>query len=479
MLYIGILAVFAALAVKVYRDGGGYKKKGEKNADMQGCFFRMAALLYGWLPHRKGRRTNTVRNLVQLHPGDTAGQLEWQYEVKRIRILLIIVLAGDVMALFLWIKGDDREQLVDECYVLRQERGGNSKEVFLTAKSEQGEEVSTCLVVEPRRYGEQELEALYEEMLQEVYRLALQGNDSWDCVTEDLYLMDKVEAYPFTLSWSSDNYAFVTGSGRVAAWEDVQDGEEQSALVTLELRAEYYDFVREHTFYARICPAPKESAFSQSIETALQEAEASAPQGDRVILPLTVEGENVVWAGQKENRSQRILLSSLVLSVAVWVLLDRKLQNQVQERNRQMEAAYPTVISKLTLYLSAGMNLKGAWAKIAQEGSESANPIYREMLLTFREMDGGIAEAEAYERFGKRVCRQRYIRLTTLLVQNLKKGNAALLCQLKQEALLALEDHAAEIKRMGEEMGTKLLFPMLLLMAMVMVLIMVPAFLSF
>ena len=42
-----------------------------------------------------------------------------------------------------------------------------------------------------------------------------------------------------------------------------------------------------------------------------------------------------------------------------------------------------------------------------------------------------------------------------------------------------MEERSAEIKRTGEEMGTKLLFPMLLMMGMIMVMIMVPAFLSF
>ena len=149
-----------------------------------------------------------------------------------------------------------------------------------------------------------------------------------------------------------------------------------------------------------------------------------------------------------------------------------------------MEEEYPAIISKLTLYLGAGMNTKGAWEKIAKEGNKlnqtgkEINPVYREMLLTCREMDSGIAEADAYERFGKRIRRQKFIRLTTLLVQNLKKGNAALLQQLRQESIVALEEHAAEKKKEGEEMETKLLFPMMLIMGMVMVLIMVPAFLS-
>lgn len=50
--------------------------------------------------------------------------------------------------------------------------------------------------------------------------------------------------------------------------------------------------------------------------------------------------------------------------------------------------------------------------------------------------------------------------------------------QLKQEGVSAQEERAAYVKRKGEEAGTKLVFPMVLLLAMIMLLIMVPAFRS-
>ncbi|MGN1147496.1 MAG: type II secretion system F family protein [Lachnospiraceae bacterium] len=475
MVYIILLAAFIILAVAASRSN--VQEEGTGVFDLEHLFDRMAAVVYQCIPKHPVKNTPVVRNLVQLNPRGTAGWLKRSYDIGRIKLLLLVIFAGDVIALLLWISDGEEGAIVDGSYILRTEQGEGSREILLTAKRESGEELETSLVVQECRYEEEELDRLYAEMLENVYQKALAGNTSWDCVTEDLCFVEHMEGYPFTLSWSSDNYAFVTGSGKVAKWEDVVERKEQSAIVSIRLQARYYDFVREEVFYAKVCPVQEKGTFADEAAIALREAEGTDPYGSRVFLPEKIGGETVTWYEKKDDRSRNIFLMSLLGAALVWILKGRELQKQVQDRNSRMETEYPAIISKLTLYLGAGMNLKSAWRKTAMEGKE--NPIYQEMLLTCREIDSGISEAEAYERFGKRIRQQRYIRLTTLLVQNLRKGNAALLLQLRQESFLALEERTATVKKTGEEMGTKLLFPMLLMMGMVMVLIMVPAFLSF
>lgn len=480
MFYFIVFTAFIVLAVIAFLSKQPEISEPEKKGGLSTCFLRMAAMLYQWLPKKGGRSTKVCRNLAQLYPEETTGRIKRQYDIKRIQIILAVIFAGDIAALFLWINGGNGEVLVDGSYVLRKKQGEGSREVFLTAKREDGEEIETGLVIDECRYKAEELELLYAEMLTKISPVVLADNKSWDCITEDLCFMDRMAGYPFSLYWNSDNYYFVTGSGRVAAFEDVENREEKTALVTLTLRAEYFDFVKEHIFYARICPMQEETVFSDRVKDSLKQSEKENPYGSRIVLPTSIQGEKVTWEERQDNASGQVFLLSILGAAVVCLLKNRDLQREVQKRNAVLAAEYPAIISRLTLYLGAGMNINGAWAKTAALGSkrEEVNPVYREMLLTCREIDGGVSEAEGYERFGKRIHQQRYIRLTTLLVQNLKKGNAALLLQLRQEAFLALEEHDAEVRKAGEETGTKLLFPMLLLMGMVMVLIMVPAFFS-
>ena len=101
------------------------------------------------------------------------------------------------------------------------------------------------------------------------------------------------------------------------------------------------------------------------------------------------------------------------------------------------------------------------------------------MLYACNQLQAGISESRAYEMWAARTGLQDCARLSAMLVQNLKKGNAALLSRLKEEGDKALQEDLNLRRKKGEEAGTRLLVPMIMMMAIVMVLVMVPAFQSF
>ena len=147
---------------------------------------------------------------------------------------------------------------------------------------------------------------------------------------------------------------------------------------------------------------------------------------------------------------------------------------------------YPDIVSRLNLFFCAGMTIRGAFEKIAMDyekqretGRKSKSFALEEMLITVREMKGGVSESEAYQNFGVRTGVRRYGKLGTLLSQNLQKGNAGLTAALEAEARDAFEDRKADAKRAGEEAGTKLLLPMGIMLLVVMIIVIIPAFLSF
>ena len=94
-------------------------------------------------------------------------------------------------------------------------------------------------------------------------------------------------------------------------------------------------------------------------------------------------------------------------------------------------------------------------------------------------MDSGIAEAEAYRRFGERCGQMKYKTFSTLLIQNLQKGSRRLGDILEKEAMEAWEERKRKARVLGEAASTKLLVPMVMMLLVVMAIIMIPAFLSF
>lgn len=131
------------------------------------------------------------------------------------------------------------------------------------------------------------------------------------------------------------------------------------------------------------------------------------------------------------------------------------------------------------------MTMKGAWMRIAteylskrDEGKQRYRFVYEEMLVTMREMESGMSEVKAYELFGKRVGLLSYMKFSTLLVQNLRKGSDDLLRILEYEAVDAFRERKEQAKALGEKAGTKLLMPMMLMLLIVLSMIIFAAFRS-
>ena len=192
-----------------------------------------------------------------------------------------------------------------------------------------------------------------------------------------------------------------------------------------------------------------------------------------------------MWSEEREDGSGILFLLVCIGTAAVYFLRDRDLKDRVEARNKQMLMDYPQLVSRMALYMGAGMTVRNVFRKIAldyrkerREGGRM-HYVYEEMLLTCYELDSGISETVAYERFGKRCRMIRYMKFANLLVQNLKKGSNSILEALRREAVYAFEDRKNMARKLGEEASTKLLLPMMLMLGIVMVLIIIPAYFSF
>ena len=147
-----------------------------------------------------------------------------------------------------------------------------------------------------------------------------------------------------------------------------------------------------------------------------------------------------------------------------------------------MQLDYPQVLSRLVLLIGAGMSVRSSFFRIGEdyrkERAEGRGRrfIYEEILLMCHEMESGVSELESYSHFAGRCRNHSYSRFCSLLSQNLRKGNAALLSVLQQEAAEAFEERKNLARQMGEEAGTKLLFPMILMLTITMIMIMIPAY---
>ncbi len=214
----------------------------------------------------------------------------------------------------------------------------------------------------------------------------------------------------------------------------------------------------------------------------LQRAQEEDPESEKSSCPQKLRAEK--FPGKKIFRrlDGRFWQGALLLAAAVFFFQDKDLHDLVEKKKREERRSYPEILQKLTLYLEAGLTVRSAFCRVAEDYEKErkrggrCREAYEEMLIATREIHMGVPEGAAYENFGKRTGVREYVRLSTFLTQNLKKGSSTLLQQLKEESVQAEELRIQNARKLSEEATTKLLLPMVMLLVVVMVMIMVPAF---
>ena len=160
----------------------------------------------------------------------------------------------------------------------------------------------------------------------------------------------------------------------------------------------------------------------------------------------------------------------------------RDYQQEKKDRRNRLENEYPQIVSKCAMLLSAGLSVRNAWIRIVamNDGKNGVNsPAYEEMKWAIRQMQKGNSELDVYENFGRRVGLVHYKKLMALFISDKRRGSRNLLEAMNEEMMQAWEEKRRKAKQQGEQVGTKLLIPMMGMLMVVFVIIIVPAFLSF
>ncbi len=398
---------------------------------------------------------------------------EWGKEKKSFCMAVSIILVGNLLGIGIFIK-EEKERSRE--YLERNPYGEGAYEETLLAET-QGKTQEITVYVEEESYTEKEAEGYIEKAkkeLDEWLKKAKKGEN-------DFRFPKALEGNPVKISWS-------TGNPDILSWEGIsgenvsEKGESVEIVASISL-GEVTEIWKEQI----IVYPPKLNEKEKMQREVQKEAEllSENPSGP-LYLPQTLKGEEIHYKKTGAGTGGIICLLSLVLGLGVYPLQKEKEKKQQELVRKEMQRDYPDIVQKLVLFLRAGFTIRKALEKIADGYLRSREKYhtkergaYEEIVRTCREMQGGIYEAEAYERFGTRCGISQYKVLSVLLVQNLKKGNQNLLELLEREEAVAEDERKRSAKVRGEEASTKLLLPMVLQLIVVLMILMIPAFLSF
>lgn len=491
ILYVSCIAIFVILFV-VTRKEEIFST--DKITAFQAAFERIAVFVYRKIMgFRRSRKmsilppggTSVSADLRKLNPSPGYDRTVVEYYIGKIRNSLIFAFAASVLATLVYVSAHTSSVIKDGGALLRPEYGENSEDVVLEATDgSKGSYGEYPITITPRQYTKEETDTLAEKAFDELGKTIKGTNPDLMNVSHDLNLPKSLDGLPFSIKYESSKYGLVDSNGTVYS-DELHEGEKARVVITAKLTLDKRQY--EKCFEIAVIPpalSPDEK-MRRSIDEALSEADSRTAESEKMTLPSEAEDLPISWRDSVNDSSLMIFILVFIMGIVSFYAGDSDLHRRIEQRSRQLQLDYPQLISRLVLFAGAGMSIRSSFSKIAgdyekekmHDGKERY--VYEEVLLMRHELDSGISEQDAYMHFGQRCGTLQYSKFCSLLTQNLRKGNSTLLSMLQTEAGAAFAQRKNIARQMGEEAGTKLLFPMILMLVVTMVIIIIPAYSSF
>ena len=395
---------------------------------------------------------------------------KYLYSVRKIATALAILTAVSVLGCMLCIV---RGQITILTSLERNPYGGGSQTYPLEVEYE-GTAEEIDLSVDAVKLTEEEILTFFDDSIEGIKSEILGENESLEQVCSPVHFIPDYQG--IAIFWEIEDPKILSYNGDISV--DIVDKEPLvlNLFATLSL-----EDVSKTYVIPVILTAKELSRKEQLVQEIREDMETvNSAYEKEVVLPDTVNGEKIVFRKRQEHNEFIFLILGLIGIGAVFVGMDRALEQKVKKRQAQMAIDFTEIVSKLSLLYEAGLSIRKAWERIVEEQEQKGEErfAYQEMKLALEKINSGISEPDAYVQFGKRCGLHSYMKLGNLLEQNLSKGTKGMKQSLKTEVQEAFEERKKLARKKGEEASTKLLVPMVLMLVVVLIIIAVPALMA-
>ncbi len=401
------------------------------------------------------------------------------YRRKQISIVLLGI---SILCLFLIFSlAKENRSHSDLITIERNPHGEGEKTESIYADGEKME-----FSVGEQKYEQDEVEQKFQEAFSYAEKNLLGENESYDRITRDLNFFDTIPDSGIKISWAPEDYEWIDSYGKVQN-EEFDEEQKKGVITNVIGTFSYGEIVYEREY--PLCIYEREMSEEESKKKRLMKEIKDYERRDDTKgsfqIPSSLNGISLQKENEKNNKMTLFFLGIILIFCLVYVENSR-LGEKIKVRNEEILMDYPTIVNQLVLYLGAGMTIQGSFSKINEDYNKKREEqivekkyAYEEIKIMMHQLQGGASQEKAYYDFGQRVGLLPYIKIVSFITQNLYQGSKELLYLLEQEEENAFRERVNQARKLGEEAGTKLLFPMILLLIVVMLIVMVPALFRF
>ena len=481
--------------------------------------------------------------------------------------MLLCISASLLLTILVFFLGL-QDGVLKEGFRLPRSGYGGSKQYITLEVSGLTEDTSVPLdiTVSPKRYTEEEANAVFREIYDQLEELVVAEGESFANLQHDLRLMTKLPKYGVQLSWDfypeldpalaagsvtpdADAPAEAAGEGEMPLGDDapaetLAEGEaaaedaDATAIAMAEQREAARAYYRKYrhlmdsdgTLHNETLPpgtvvtgylslimstdivptstdgetkylktqyhsapyriyvgiVPRALSRYESLLLQLQQAITTEDEdslGENMLsLPTEIDGQRIYYR-EHEDRSYLLLpLLGVIAAMAIYMRQGQARRTEKKQREALLMLDYSELVSKLMVYIGAGLTVRNALETISQHfdaliarGIKEDRPLYQELRTMVIQFRRNMPESEIYLSFGRRVNLKPYTKLVSLIEQNRMNGARNLRAMLELEMEDAFEQRKTTARRLGEEAGTKLLLPLFIMLGIVMIIVIVPA----
>lgn len=487
--------------------------------------------------------------------------------------MLLCISASLLLTILVFFLGLQDGTLKEGFRLPRSSYGGQKQYITLEVSGlTEDTSVPLDITVSPKRYTEEEADAVFREIYDQLEELVVAEGESFANLQHDLHLMTKLPKYGVQLSWDfypeldpamaagsvpqdedvpaealvenevpqdDDASAEALAEGEAPSDEDTLPEDADAAAIAMAEQREaaraYYrkyrhlmdsdgtlhnetlapgtvvtgylslimstDIVPEnvdgeakylktqyHSAPYRIYVGivPRELSRYESLLLQLQQAITAEDEGslgeNMLSLPTEIDGQRIYYS-EHEDRSYLLLpLLGVIAAMAIYMRQGQARRTEKKQREALLMLDYSELVSKLMVYIGAGLTVRNALETISQHfdaliarGIKADRPLYQELRTMIIQFRRNMPESEIYLSFGRRVNLKPYTKLVSLIEQNRMNGARNLRAMLELEMEDAFEQRKTTARRLGEEAGTKLLLPLFIMLGIVMIIVIVPA----
>lgn len=336
------------------------------------------------------------------------------------------------------------------------------------------------LTIPERQYSREEEIKLIAAAIEEINETFCGENPSTEEIRLNPHVGTTYQNGAVRAEWSFSEEDIISTKGEIC--EQALEGAYQDVEASVELSCGDSEEVYQFSF--RIVPVVKSKKERMIADINTQIAQSEATE-EVIFLPEYADGEKIQWKSKVSTKPVEILCFGIIAAITVFYTEREQREQKRLKRKRRLLLEYPEFVGKLSLLLGAGMTISKALRKMDQmyygkrnTEKDKQDSVYMELHRMICEMDNGMGEIRAYQEFAKRCDLQPYRKLMSLLISGQKVGNRRLMEKLNEEADRVFTERKNTARKLGEEAGTKLLFPMMMMMVIIMGIVMIPAFLT-